>query len=133
MSERHCFHLALPVTDLAASERFYVDVLGARIGRRTDAWIDVLVWGHQLTLHERPDEVLPREAQGKRHFGVTLPWELWESEGRRVAEAGSSFLSEPAVLKAGTPDEHAKFYLEDPDHHVIEVKAYRDAAATLGI
>lgn len=88
MPERHCFHLALPVTDLGASERFYVDVLGAHIGRRTDAWIDVLLRGHQLTLHERPDEVLPCEAQGVRHFGVTLPWDVWEP--RRSASRGAA-------------------------------------------
>ena len=43
-----------------------------------------------------------------------------------------SFLSEPAVLLGGTSEEQAKFYLQDTSHNVIEVKAYRNLADTLG-
>ena len=84
---RHVFHLAFPVRDLAQARAFYVERLGARVGREGDAWLDILLWGHQITLHERPDEVLPRE--------------------------------------------QAKLHLEDPSHHVLEIKAYRDADGTL--
>lgn len=128
--ERFVFHLALPVRDLAAAKRFYVDVLGARVGRETSEWLDLLVWGHQLTLHHRPDETLPRERQGTRHFGVVLPWPAWERLASRV-RTEASCLRAPAILEPGTPDEHAKVYLEDPSHNVIEIKAYRDADATL--
>lgn len=55
------------------------------------------------------------------------------AEAQRIARSGAAFLSEPAVSADGTPLEHGKFFLEDPDHHVIEVKAYRDAAAVLGV
>ena len=30
-------------------------------------------------------------------------------------------------------DEQAKLYLQDPSHNVIEIKAYRNAATTLGL
>jgi len=130
MTERRVFHLALPVNDLAAAKRFYMDVLGARVGRESSAWLDVLVWGHQLTLHHRPDETLPRERQGKRHFGVVLPWEEWERLMERV-EAAGAFLHRPELFQPGTEDEHGKFYLEDPSHNVVELKAYRNATATL--
>jgi len=43
------------------------------------------------------------------------------------------FLGEPQVFFAGQPDEQAKFYLRDPSNNVIEVKAYRDPRATLGL
>lgn len=130
MTERHVFHLALPVNDLASSKRFYVDVLGARVGRENAEWLDVLLWGHQITLHQRPDETLPRERQGKRHFGVVLPWHEWESFAERV-RTDPSCMRAPEVLQAGSPDEHGKVYLQDPSHNVIEIKAYRDADATL--
>ena len=42
------FHLAIPVTDLAAAEHFYVQVLGSATGRRSDQWIDLNLFGHQL-------------------------------------------------------------------------------------
>ena len=131
MSERHVFHLSIPVSDLDAARRFYVDVLSAKVGRETRDWLDVLLWGHQVTLQLRPDEVLPPERQGKRHFGVTMPWSDWESAVEQVRASGAAFLAHPHVFDAGTPGEHAKFYVADPSHNVVEVKAYRDARAVL--
>lgn len=66
---RRVFHLSIPVAELAAAKRFYVTVLGAVPGGKNEKWLDVLLWGHQITLQCRPDEVLPIEKQGKRHFG----------------------------------------------------------------
>jgi extradiol dioxygenase family protein len=89
--------------------------------------------GHQITLQRRPEEVVPLERQGKRHFGVILPWVEWEHEVTRIRALGVPFLSEPAVLLSGTSEEQAKFYLQDPSHNVIEVKAYRNLADTLSV
>lgn len=130
---RFIFHLSIPVADLEAARRFYVEVLGARDGRRTREWLDVLLWGHQLTLQLLPGDVLPRERQGKRHFGVILPWAEWEALAQRVRRSGVGFVGEPRVLLAGSGEEQAKFYLEDPSHNAIEVKAYRDVAGTVGL
>ncbi|MEO5768464.1 MAG: VOC family protein [Polyangia bacterium] len=130
---RYIFHLSLPVSDLASSERFYVEVLGASIGRVHDAWLDVLLWGHQITLQHRPDEVLPVERQGKRHFGVVLPWNVWREEIARLERIGAKFLAPPVATLGGTENEHAKAYLADPSGNVIELKAYRDVQRTLGL
>lgn len=130
---RHIFHLSIPVVALEPARQFYVGILGAAKGRETPEWLDVLVWGHQITLQLRPDEVLPPAEQGGRHFGVVLPWEQWEREADRLKSMGVTFMTKPVVLKRGTPEEQAKFYLCDPSHNVIEVKAYRDVRATLGL
>ena len=129
--ERYIFHLAFPVADLAASKDFYCRVLGAGVGRENPESLDVLLWGHQITLHRRPEEVLSVERRGKRHFGVVLPWSEWQALADRFRRDGVAFLEEPAILLAGTPEEQAKLYLEDPSHNVIEIKAYRDLDATL--
>ena len=131
MSTRHIFHLSIPVADLQTAKTFYVEVLGASVGRETREWLDILVWGHQITLQLRPTEVLAPQQQGKRHFGVVLPWEEWEGEATRISSIGASFLSEPRVLNGGTTEEQAKFYLADPSHNIIEVKAYRNVSGTL--
>ncbi len=133
MSQRRIFHLSIPVSDLEQARRFYVDVLAAIVGRIHPDWLDILLWGHQPTLKRRPAEVLPAARQGKRHFGVVLPWEEWEREARRVQATGVSFLAEPKVLHPGTDQEQAKFHLADPSHNIIEVKAYRDVSDTLGL
>ena len=130
---RYIFHLSIPVRDLDEALGFYVDALAAKPGRRHDDWLDVLVWGHQVTLQLRPEEVLPRAAQGKRHYGVVLPWDEWKSEVERIRASGIRFAAEPQVLMPGTAEEQAKFYLRDPSDNVIEVKAYRNVAETLGL
>lgn len=133
MSPRHIFHLSIPVAEMDAAKRFYVEVLGGRVGRECEEWLDVLLWGHQITLQCRPSEVRSLNEQGKRHFGVILPWSEWEQEARRLAAAGTPFLEGPTVLLKGTREEQAKMYLSDPSHNVIEIKAYRNVAATLGL
>jgi len=132
LSSRHIFHLSIPVADLEVARKFYCAVLGATMGRATDEWLDVLLWGHQITLQKRPLEVLPPEAQGKRHYGVVLPWPEWERLADRLRTADVSFLEQPSVTLRGTPQEQAKFYLADPSNNVIEIKAYRDVTAVLG-
>ena len=129
---RRIFHVSIPVADLDSARRFYETTFGARSGRVEAEWADILIWGHQVTLQRQPDAVLPVAAQGKRHFGVVLPWEEWEALAARLRAAGTDFLGAPAVLNEATPEEQAKFYLEDPSHNVIEVKAYRNFAHVLG-
>lgn len=133
MSGRYIFHLSMPVLDLHASRQFYVETLGARVGRENPEWLDVLLWGHQITLQLAPNEVLPNQETGHRHFGVVLPWEKWEALSKRLEAAGVSFLKSPTVLKAGTENEQAKFYLKDPSGNVIEIKAYRDFSTVLAL
>lgn len=131
MTGRYIFHLAFPVADLEACKRFYVDILGADIGRENAEWLDILLWGHQITLHLRPDEVLPLERQGKRHFGVVLPWVEWQSLMQRIAAGSGSFYKKPEVFFEGAEQEQAKFYLKDPGNNIIEIKAYRNFANIL--
>ncbi|MCI0342056.1 MAG: hypothetical protein L0216_13080 [Planctomycetales bacterium] len=110
-----------------------MEVLRATAGREHPEWLDVLLWGHQVTLQHRPAEVLPSLQQGKRHFGVVLPWPEWEREAERIRATGVPFLAEPTVLMKGTDEEQAKFYLQDPSQNIIEIKAYRAVRATLGL
>lgn len=132
MAQRYPFHLSLPVLELEPARRFYIDVLGAQAGRTKKDYTNVLLWGHQITLQKSPDEVVPLERQGKRHFGVILPWAEWEKEATRLKNMRTTFLSGPEVLLQGTPEEQAKFFLEDPSHNIIEVKAYRDPSVAVG-
>ena len=45
------FHLAIPVSDIEKSKKFYQDILECNIGRSTDNWIDFNLFGHQLVIH----------------------------------------------------------------------------------
>ena len=123
------FHLSFPVSDLAASLAFYEKCLGARRGRNGEGWTDLILFGHQVTLHARPEQVLPREAHGVRHFGAILPW----AELERLRDDLPASVAGLRVLHrdAGGRDEHLKLLLDDPDGNLIELKAYRSPEATL--
>lgn len=126
--QRPVFHLSFPVRDLVAAKAFYCGRLGASLGRDNDEWSDILLFGHQLTLHHRPDEVLPPEMRGVRHFGAILPWHEWERLGTRLQREGIAFVRPPTISAAGTTEEHGKMLFCDPSDNLIEIKAYRNAA-----
>ena len=133
MSSHAIFHLSLPVDSLDAARVFYCGLLGAAPGRETPEWIDVLLFGHQLTLHARPDEVLPPGEQGVRHFGAILPWAQWQALAAQLDAAGVDFVMPPTTAHAGSPQEQAKLLLRDPSGNLVEIKAYRDPARVFGV
>lgn len=127
------FHLAFPVRDLQAARNFYVDILGARIGRQQATWIDIMLFGAQITLHEKPAEVLPDHRNGVRHFGATLPWARWEAFAHDLRSRQIGFRMAPTVAHRGTDIEQAKLMINDPSGNVIELKSYRNPVAALGM
>jgi extradiol dioxygenase family protein len=127
---RPIFHLSIPVRDLDESVEFYRSVLGADIGRRTDAFADALVFGAQVTLQNDPAQVshpMPRT----RHFGATVSWDEWEEVANRLADMGA-FVEPPTVSFRGQPAEQAKLMIADPSGNLIELKAYRRPGQVLG-
>ncbi len=128
---RPAFHLSFPVRDLALAKAFYCDTLGATVGRDQDGWSDIILFGHQLTLHERPGEVLSIEQRGVRHFGIILEWDEWTRLGIALQEKGCGFEMEPVVFDSGAR-EHGKFLLCDPSGNLVEIKAYRDVSTVTG-
>ena len=119
-------HLSLSVSDLSVSETFYLHTLGARIGRRTPGWIDVWLFGVQLTLHRMPKAVTPSPYREAMHFGATIDWAEWPGWLDRLKA-----VSAPMAIPPSNDGETAKIYVTDPDGYVIEIKAYRDVEGRL--
>lgn len=124
-------HLSLPVRDLDEARAFYVDVLGCGTGRCQQTWADVWFFGMQITLQERPDEVLGDAEVGVRHLGVTLDPAVLDALLHRLVSLGVAWVEEPAVQYAGMPEERRKAKFHDPAGNVIEVKSYADPSIGL--
>ena len=129
------FHLAFPVTDLPATRRFFTELLGCRIGRESDRWIDFDFHGHQITAHliDAPETaVATNHVDGKdvpvRHFGAILEWETWHALAKRLQAADVEFLIEPHTRFPGQPGEQATLFLTDPSGNGLEFKSFRDPA-----
>lgn len=131
MTQAPVIHLSLPVRDLAEAERFYVELFDARIGRRRDDWLDVWVFGAQVTLHLAPDAVLPVDGQGHRHFGAVVDAVTWRRIADRATSMGALFVRPILTERAGRPDEQSKFMVADPSGNHVEVKTYPNPAAAL--
>jgi catechol 2,3-dioxygenase-like lactoylglutathione lyase family enzyme len=106
-------HLSLGVTDLAASEKFYRDVLGLPTRREGEDvrvhWPDFL-----LTLTERP----PAD-RSKFHFGFRVnngaQVDTW---AERLRENNVQIISGPA-----TDNGTRQLFFLDPDQYVVEIYA----------
>lgn len=129
------FHLAFPVRDLAATRRFYGELLGCREGRSAERWVDFDFFGHQISAHLF-DELEPGAGSNlvdgddvpARHFGVILEWAAWEALRDRLIAAGVSFRIPPRIRFAGEVGEQATMFFDDPSGNALEVKAFRDPA-----
>lgn len=127
--QRAIFHLSFPVSSLEAALGFYQRCLGATVGRHMGEWADVVLFGHQITLHNQPSQVLARSARGVRHFGAILSWEDWQAIRSRVISFSPGLAENIQHRLPGESGEHVKLLLEDPDGNVVEIKAYRDLSS----
>ena len=98
-------------------------MLGARAGRVTGHWIDLWLFGAQVTAYQRPAGVVPSPFREAQHFGATLEWGDWRRLADRLVAADCEFRLEPTVDEAGG---RAKMMLADPDGYLVEIKAYAD-------
>ena len=134
------FHLAIPVSDLAAAEHFYCEVLGCAIGRRSTQWIDFNLFGHQLVCHQvdttdqaRPADANPVDGHDVPipHFGVVLDIPAWSALRDRLLAAKVKFVIEPYIRFAGEVGEQATMFLLDPCGNALEFKAFADIEGEL--
>ena len=92
------FHLAFAVTDIAETEAFFVSLLGCKVGRRAERWIDFDFFGHQLSAHlvdgdlmrQKPTLLMARRSS--RHFAPS-----WNGKPGMIcltAPTGGYFISD---------------------------------------
>jgi uncharacterized protein len=128
------FHLAFPVTDLAAARRFYGEVLGCSEGRSAHDWIDFDLFGHQIVAHHVPataaeqGDFKPVDGHDVPvpHFGVVLSMDEFDALAARLNAAGVKFEIEPYVRFKGLPGEQATMFFRDPSGNALEFKAFAD-------
>jgi len=116
------FHLSFVVPKLRLAEEFYVNVLGCKKGRDTGKWIDIIFFGHQLTLHQETEKM---KAQSIDHFGVILEKVEWLSIVQKIENENISFVLPPNEKLNDDNSESGKFIINDPASNMIEFKFYQ--------
>lgn len=127
------FHLAFPVKDLNETRKFYVELLGCRIGRESDHWIDFDFFGHQISAHlvrTNSGQEITSEVDGKRvpirHFGVILEWDAWQRLAKQFEASGINFLMPPYIRFKGQDGEQATMFITDPSGNCLEFKSFKN-------
>ena len=127
------FHLAFPVHDLEEARTFYTDILGCKLGRESDKWIDFDLYGHQIVAHLSPEDCInigTNQVDGdkvtSRHFGVILPWPKWEDLCKIIKKKNIAFLIEPRIRFKDVSGEQGTFFIKDPSGNALEFKSFRD-------
>ena len=126
------FHLSLPCLHIAATEKFYVHIIGATQGRKAQKWLDINLFGHQITFtnsghfkFEYPSYSFEKTVLPAFHFGIILPSSEWKSMYKRMQKEDFLFIDETRFLneKAG---EHQSFFLRDPNGYILEFKCFKE-------
>jgi hypothetical protein len=127
------FHLAFPVKDIQETREFYEKLLGCKVGRSAERWIDFDFYGHQISAHltDHPIEEPPANpVDGKqvpiKHFGAILTMEQWEALAEKLKANHIEFVIEPYVRFKGEPGEQATMFFLDPSGNALEFKAFKN-------
>ncbi|GAA4112329.1 VOC family protein [Aquimarina addita] len=115
------FHLALPCEDIQKTKDFYVYILGAKQGRNTEAWIDINLYGNQLTFTQAgafsfdfKNYRLNGQLLPSFHYGVIVDVETWGKLYARLFSMDLEVTTETTYFPDKT-GEHLSFFVKDPD------------------
>ena len=120
-------HVALNVSDVAACERFYVDLLGMQVEWRPDDDNVYLTSGHDnLALHRIANPAGPDDVQRLDHVGffITTPEQVDDWYDFLVAN-DVVIVAEPRTHRDGA----RSFYCRDPEGVVVQVIYHPPIAA----
>lgn len=130
------FHLALPCRDIEETRAFYLDVVNAGLGRQTEQWLDIDLYGNQLTFtqsgnfnfdfknYRLEDYILP-----SFHFGVIVPTEEWKQLYKRLDSMDLEITTE-ATFMQDKVGEHLSFFVQDPNGYMVEFKSFKEPKDT---
>jgi len=125
------FHLSMPCLSIQKTKAFYVDVLGAKLGRNTSSWADINLYGNQITFtkagdfkfsygnYRLGDFVIPAF-----HFGVVLAEKEWESVYSKIENQKLEH-TEKQKFMSGSAGEHKSFFIQDTNGYTVEFKCFK--------
>ena len=129
MAKLSPFHLAIPVSDLNESKKFYEEILGCSPGRFSEEWADYDFFGHQLVIHVDPNHKANKhhnEVDGKSvpipHFGVVVPWNQFDLFSKNLKKNGVEFVIEPYTRFENLPGEQKTLFFYDNSGNALVFK-----------
>lgn len=126
------FHMSLPCVDVNETKDFYIKNIGASSGRMAEHWIDIDLFGHQLTFIQAekfnfnsPNYVLEGKILPSFHFGVIVDIDTWGELYAKLSKSDLEVVTQTTFLKDKT-GEHLSFFINDPNDYMIEFKSFKE-------
>lgn len=133
------FHISLPCRSVKQTKEFYNEVIGATLGRSNDNWVDVNLYGHQLTFtmagkfnFSNPNYVFEGKILPSFHFGIIMDAETWEKVYARLSSLDLEVVTEATFLR-NKKGEHRSFFIKDPNEYMLEFKSFLKEADIFGV
>ncbi|CAM1344286.1 VOC family protein [Tenacibaculum amylolyticum] len=126
-----CFHISLPSKNLEETIRYYKEDLGLEIGRTTEDWADVNLFGNQITFvttmsyeFQYPFYSLENNEIPTFHFGVVLEQEEWEDMYDRINRWSIDTIIKTTFFEDKNGEQNS-FFVQDPNNYFIEFKTFK--------
>ena len=127
------FHLAYPVTDLDEARMFFTEKLGATVGRSAERWVDLNLFGHQISLHlidgqdlNSATNTVDGDQVPTLHFGCVLDWTTWENNYAVLTERQAEFIIDKKIRFKDEIGEQGTYFVKGPCGIAIEFKSFKD-------
>lgn len=129
------FHMSLPCLSVKETKSFYTSI-GASVGRSTQSWVDINLFGHQITFikagkfnFNSPNYVFEGRILPSFHFGVIIDLKTWNAIYSKLKEENLELVDQTTFLKDRT-GEHTSFFVKDPNDYMLEFKNFKNTGDT---
>jgi hypothetical protein len=125
--------MSLPCLSVKETKNFYINSIGATSGRHTQNWVDINLFGHQLTFikaekfnFNSPNYVFEGKILPSFHFGIIIDEKTWNETYAKLIKLDLEIVEKTTFLsnKAG---EHSSFFIKDPNDYMLEFKCFKDS------
>lgn len=130
------FHLSLPCKDIEKTKTFYLYILKSAIGRNTNSWIDINLYGNQITFtksgsfnFEYKNYRLGNQILPSFHFGIIVNVRDFDNLYARLLKLNIN-ISNKTTFMQDSLGEHQSFFVTDPNEYKIEFKCFKNRSNT---
>ena len=127
------FHLAFKVKDLESTIIFYNLILGCKLGRQTEHWVDFNFFGHQLSAHVS-DKIPKLDYCGNvenlkvpiPHFGCLVENKVFSTIQESLEKHKVDFIIKPQKRYKNKIGEQKTMFFLDYSNNPLEFKCFKN-------
>jgi hypothetical protein len=125
--------MSLPCLSVKETKNFYINSIGATSGRHTQNWVDINLFGHQLTFikaekfnFNSPNYVFEGKILPSFHFGIIVDEKTWNDIYAKLIKLDLEIVEKTTFL-SNKSGEHTSFFIKDPNDYMLEFKCFKDS------